>query len=53
MYFRLARKLKFEQRPDYDSFSNLFKDLFYKKKYEAAAIFDWTLKYVSYLIKFT
>jgi hypothetical protein len=45
-FFRYVRKLKFEQKPDYEMLSESFKDLFYKKKYEEAAIFDWTLKFV-------
>lgn len=49
-YFQQVRKLKFEQRPDYDYFSTQFRDLFYRKKYEASAIFEWTLKHVNSFI---
>ena len=38
------RKLKFEEKPDYQSIISMFRELFIKEGYEFDYIYDWIIK---------
>ena len=40
-YIYYCRSLKFEDTPDYDQFRNMFKDSFYRSKYDKGFSFTW------------
>ena len=40
-YFEHVRNLSFEDRPDYDYLKRLFRELFFRKKYEYDCVYDW------------
>ena len=40
-YFQIVKKLKFDEKPDYQYLKCLIKDVFYKSSFNKDAIFDW------------
>ncbi len=40
-YMNYCRQLKFEEQPDYFYLKQLFKELFFKLKYDWDCIYDW------------
>ena len=40
-YLRYCQQLKFEEKPDYAGFRNLFKTLFYERQYDNNFDYDW------------
>ena len=45
-YSHKVKELKFEQKPDYQALSVLFRDLYYKKESFAEMAFCWIRRYV-------
>jgi serine/threonine protein kinase len=43
-YMKYVRGLKFDEKPDYQMLRDLFKNLFYKKKYVEDFEFDWVVR---------
>ncbi len=41
IFLTYCRSLKFEEKPDYSRLHKLFRDLYYRKKYDAHFEFDW------------
>eukprot|EP00826_Nyctotherus_ovalis_P010140 TRINITY_DN12697_c0_g1_i5.p1 TRINITY_DN12697_c0_g1~~TRINITY_DN12697_c0_g1_i5.p1 ORF type:complete len:248 (-),score=54.58 TRINITY_DN12697_c0_g1_i5:162-905(-) len=48
-YFHKVKELKFEQRPDYQGLSVLFRDVFYRKEAAGETLFCWHKRYVRIL----
>ena len=44
LYFDHVKKLKFEERPDFDHLKRLFKELFKKNGYEYDNMYDWEIE---------
>lgn len=45
-YFHKVKELKFEQRPDYQGLTVLFRDVFYRKEAGGETLFCWYKRYV-------
>ena len=43
-YMQAVRALEFEERPDYDALRAIFKELFYRSRFEYDYNFDWLKK---------
>ena len=45
-YLNYCRRLRFDDKPDYVYLRRLFRDLFFKQRYDVAAgyKFDWTIR---------
>eukprot|EP01006_Ploeotia_vitrea_P018076 TRINITY_DN49339_c0_g1_i1.p1 TRINITY_DN49339_c0_g1~~TRINITY_DN49339_c0_g1_i1.p1 ORF type:complete len:396 (-),score=-7.25 TRINITY_DN49339_c0_g1_i1:88-1275(-) len=44
LYFEHVKKLKFEERPDFDYLKRLFRDLFQKSGYQYDNMYDWEIE---------
>ena len=44
LYFEHVKKLKFEERPDFDYLKRLFRDLFQQRNYQYDNMYDWEME---------
>ena len=42
-FLNYSRSLRFDDKPDYNFIKRQFRDLFFREKFDADGIFDWSI----------